>query len=101
MEKLSFNIGDAYFGGAHFLRTLGGVGSLATALLSNAIVIAGIILIFLIIISGIQMISSAGNPEKVGQARQIITTGILGFILIVAAYFIVKLVDSTLGIGMF
>lgn len=98
MDKLSFSIGDAFLGsGQHFFKGLTGVGSLVETLLANAIVLAGIVLIFLIIISGIQMISGSGDPQKVARARQILTAGIIGFILVVASYFIVRLLELSLG----
>lgn len=100
MEKIAFNLGDEFLGpGAHFLKQLTGVGTLASVLLSNAIMVAGIVLIFLIIFAGIQMISGSGDPQKMNQAKQVITAGILGFILVVAAFFIVRLVESSLGIS--
>ncbi len=100
MNKLAFSLGDAFLGpGTHYLKQLTGVGSLASVLLSNAIVIAGIVLIFLIVISGIKIISGSGDPQKVADARLIITSGIIGFILVVSAYFIVRLVESSLGIS--
>ena len=99
MDNLAFNIGDIFFGGpGHFLSRLTGVGELVSILLSNAIVIAGIVLLFLIVFAGIQMISGSGDPQKVAQARQVLTAGILGFILVVAAFFIVRLLESSLGI---
>lgn len=98
MEKIAFNIGDIFFGSDHFLKEITGVGSLVSILLSNAIVIAGIVLIFIIVIAGIQMISGSGDPQKTAHARQILTAGILGFVLVVAAYFIVRLVESSLGV---
>ena len=99
MEKISFNIGDSFFGpGAHFLKELTGVGSLASALLSNAIVVAGIVLIFLIVFAGIQMISGSGDAQKIDRAKQVLTAGVIGFILVVAAFFIVRLVERSLGV---
>lgn len=100
MEKLTFRIRDAFFVGDSdpFLSELTDIGSLVSILLNNAIVIAGIVLIFLIVIAGIQMISGSGDPQKMDRARQVLTAGILGFILVVAAYFIVRLVESSLGV---
>ena len=100
MEYIAFELGEAFFGTAgHFLSQLTDVGVLASILLSNAIVVAGIVLIFLFIFAGIQMISGSGNEQKMEQARAIMTAGVLGFILVVAAYFIVRLVESSLGIS--
>ena len=100
MEKIAFNIGESFFGpSGSFLTQLTGVGTLASVLLSNAIIIAGIVLIFLLIFAGIQIVSGSGDPQKIDQAKQIITAGIIGFILVVAAFFIVRLVESSLGLS--
>ncbi len=102
MKEIAFNIGDSFFKTpGHFLTKLTGIGTLASILFSNAIVIAGIVLIILFIIAGIQMISGSGEPQKIEQARNIITAGIIGFILVIAAYYIVKLVELSLGINLF
>jgi hypothetical protein len=100
MSNIAFNIGDVFLGdGDHYLKELTGAGSLMSTLLSNAIVIAGLVLIFIIIIAGIQMISGSGDPQKVARARQILTAGIIGFILIVAAFFIVRIIESSFGVS--
>jgi hypothetical protein len=98
MDKLTFDIGTAFFGtSGHFLSQLSDVGTLVSILLSNAIVIAGILLIFIIVFSGINMISGSGDEQRVEHARQVLTAGVIGFILVVAAYFIVRLLESSLG----
>lgn len=100
MEYLAFNLGDAFFGpDAHFLKQLSGVGTLASILLSNSIVVAGIVLVFIIIFAGMNMISASGDAQKVAQAQQLITAGVIGFIVVVSAFFIVRLVESSLGIN--
>lgn len=100
MNYLSFNLGDAFLGSSSFLRDVTDVGKLLSILLNNAITIAGIVLIFIFIIAGIQMISGSGDAQKAAQARQVITAGIIGFILVVAAFFIVRLLESSLGVNL-
>lgn len=100
MEKIAFNIGDTFFNTPnHFLSDLPGLGTLVSILFSNAIVIAGILLVFLIIFAGINMISGSGDAQRVDHAKQILTAGIIGFVVVVAAFFIVRLVESSLGIN--
>ena len=101
MERVAFSLGEAFFGpGDHYLKGAGGLGMLVSVLLSNAVVIAGIVLVFLIIFAGIQMITGSGEPEKLDRARQIITAGIIGFILIISGFFIVRFLESSLGIDL-
>jgi hypothetical protein len=100
MEKLiAFPIDVAFFGSdGHFLSELTDVGDLASILLNNAIAIAGIVLIFIVIIAGIQMISASGDPQKAARARQMLTAGIIGFVLVLAAYFIVRLIELSFDV---
>jgi len=51
--------------------------------------LAGIAAVIIIIVSGITMITSAGNSEAVGTARKRITGAVIGLIIIALAYLIV------------
>lgn len=65
------------------------------------ITFAGLILFVMLIAGGFQMLTSASNPEaaKAGQGR--ITTALIGFLIIFAAYWIVQIVEIVLGINIF
>ncbi len=100
-QILAFNIGDVFFGrngGGGFLTEITDLGKLVSIIASNAIIIAGIILLFLFVFAGFQMITGAGDAQKQQQATQIMTAGVIGFILVIAAYFIVRIIESSLGI---
>jgi len=56
-----------------------------------------VILLFVFISGGYDLLLSAGNPEKVKSARAKLTAGIIGFIVIVSAYFVVKLISQIFG----
>ena len=102
--NLAFNVGDVFFGrpgGGGFLTNITDLGRLVSIIASNAIIIAGIILLFLFVFAGIQMISGSGDPQKQQQAAQIMTAGVIGFILVVAAYFIVRIIEGSLGVRIF
>ena len=45
------------------------------------------------------MISSAGesDPQKSEQAKKTITSAVIGFVIVFASYWIVKLISSLLG----
>jgi hypothetical protein len=68
--------------------------------LSNAIVIAGVIMIFLLIFGGISIIMGAGqdNPETAARGKQAATTAVIGFILIFAAYWIIQIIEFMTGL---
>jgi hypothetical protein len=97
MEKIAVNIGDVFFGtGGHFLKETTGVGTLVSIILSNAIVIAGILLFFLFLFGGISMIIGAGqsSPEKAARGRQAVTAAVIGFIIIFGAYWIIQIIEK-------
>ena len=58
--------------------------------------LAGVLAVLYLIWYGIQYITSAGSPEKVKTARTGIINSIIGIIIIVVAYTIIKL---AVGIG--
>jgi hypothetical protein len=99
-EIAQTSISNSFFGTpGHFLTTLPGLGQLVSILLSNAIMIAGVVLIFLIIIAGFYMLSGSGDPQKIEQGRNIITAGVIGFIIVATAFLIVRFVERTFGIS--
>jgi uncharacterized membrane protein len=73
------------------------LGSLISALLPYLFVIAGLILFFVIIGAGFTMFASAGNPDKTKKAQQQLTSGLVGFFIIFAAYWIIQLLELIFG----
>lgn len=104
MKHLSaVDIGSSFFGsggtGAN-LRDLTNVADLVSLFLKSSLVIAGVILLFFIILGGIGMIAGAGkdDPKKMDEAKQTLTTGVTGFVIVIIAYWIVKLILTVLGV---
>lgn len=80
--------------------SLSNVGGLVTLFLHIVFVIAGLILLFYFILGGWGMISSAGknDPKQMEQAKQTLTSAIIGFVVVITAYWIVKLIGTILNI---
>jgi Zn-dependent protease with chaperone function len=94
------DLGEAFFGGAHPLQNMTGVAKFVGAGFSNALVVAGVVLIIIIIYSGISMLTAAGNAQMFERSRLVLTSGIIGFVIVVASWFIVNyVVYSTVGIS--
>ena len=68
-------------------------GGVINAFLPAVLGILGFITVIMIVISGIQFISSSGNPEAAGAARGRLTYAIIGFIIIVLSYAILQIVN--------
>lgn len=62
------------------------------SILKLAIGIGGGIAMLLIIFGGIQILTSAGNPEKVKAGKELITSAIAGLLLIVFSVFILRII---------
>lgn len=101
MNKLAFSIGDAFFKGSESdsFKYLGGVGSMTTLFLRIAFVVAGLIILFFIILGGIGLIGSAGesDPQKAEAAKKTITSAVIGFVVVFTSYWIVKLIGQLIG----
>lgn len=100
MNKIAqgVSIGETF--GSPFGQTTG-LGDLVSVIVSNALVIAGVILLFFFIFGGISMIAGAGrdNPEQAAKGKQAVTSALIGFIIVFAAYWIVRLIEIITGVS--
>ena len=67
-------------------------------LLNLAIRLAGIATFIMIILGGFKWLTSGGDPKAVESARNTITYAILGLVLIIIAWFILKFIADFTGI---
>ena len=58
--------------------------------------IAAISAVFFIIFAGIKFLSSGGDPVRVEGARKTLTYAVIGLVLVIMSFFIVKLVGNVL-----
>ena len=75
--------------------------SIFNILLSNILLIAGIILFLLVIAAGFQMIQagSSGDAHEMEKWRTMLLYGVIGFVIILLAGTIIKLVEVFTGIN--
>jgi hypothetical protein len=59
---------------------------------------ATLALLGIIIYAGFIKLTSAGNPDKEKQAMQTLTSGIVGFVLVLSASLVVGIIGAALGI---
>ena len=72
----------------------GFIGNLITTILPIILALGGFITVVFIIISGIQFITSSGDPEAAGRARGRLIYAIIGFIVIILSFAILQIVDT-------
>ena len=91
-----------FFQGHPDSKTLGGsLGRFASSLLPNILIVAGILLLFLIIYGGFQLIILGGqfnSPSQVSKSKSMVTYAFIGFLLVVSAYFILQIVSTVTGV---
>ena len=56
----------------------------------------GIIAVVIILLGGFKWMTSSGNEEKVGEAKQLIMQGIIGLVIILSAWAIARFVIDSL-----
>ena len=91
------NIG-ASFGST--LSTPNQIAPIVSNFMAGAISVAGVVLLFFLISGGIGIISGAGqnDPQKLAQGKKAATTALIGFILVMSAYWIVQLIQQITGL---
>lgn len=102
MTLAQIDIGTKFLNNSDFLTETTDVGKLISTIVSNAIVIAGVILLFLIVLGGIGIISGSGsnNPEKTEKGKKMLSSALIGFIIVFTAYWIVQLIGKLTGISL-
>src|SRR3989304_2516570 len=78
------------------------IGPLISVILPNVIIFAGVLLLLLIIYAGYQLITLGGqsnSPAQVAKSRSMITYALIGFLLVVSAYFILQIIGVATGVN--
>jgi len=77
----------------------GSIGEVISGIFEYAIPIAGIFMLGMIIVGGYHLMISAGNPEGIKEGQNKISLGILGFIVVFVSWFILRIIETILGIN--
>ena len=80
------------------VATLACLPSLITNIISAIFMFIGVVLLFLIIITGIKYIASSGNSKTLQTLQKEVTNLVIGFVIIICAFLIVKLVADITGV---
>ena len=79
------------------VATIQSLQTLFTNVLSVIVALAGVALFIMFVVSGFSFIFSGGDPKKLEQARGTLTNAIVGLVVIVAAYLILRLIGVFSG----
>lgn len=75
------------------------LGKVITKTLGFIMPVAGIVLLFVLISGGYDYMMSQGNADKIKSAQAKITSGIIGFILLIVSFLMVRLIAVIFGLG--
>lgn len=73
------------------------LSTLVNPIIANILIISGIVAFGTILLAGFTYISSAGDKTKTAQAGQMLTYGIIGLVVVVAAFIITRIMGAILG----
>jgi hypothetical protein len=65
-------------------------------IINIALAVAGLIAVLFLIIGGFRYITSAGNEETAEQAKKIIINAIIGVVVIILSFVIVRVISTAL-----
>lgn len=77
------------------------IGDIINLIIPYVFVIAGLILLFMLIMGGIGMMLSANNEQGLKKANGQITNALLGFLMLFISYWLVQIIEAVLGITIF
>lgn len=73
------------------------LGSLLSGLITLILVVAGLLFFFMLVIGGIQWMTSGGDKAATEAARGRITAALIGLVIVFAAWAIAKLIEGVFG----
>lgn len=72
-----------------------GLSATITKILNAVLGLVGVIALAVILYGGFRWMTAGGNEETVGEAKKIITAGVIGLIIVVMAWAVVSFVITT------
>lgn len=80
------------------VATIGSLESLFANLIRAVVVISGLALFIMLLVGGFTFLFSGGDQKKLEQARGTLTNAIIGLVVIVAAYLVLRTIGVFTGI---
>ena len=96
--KIDDNLTGGVRGVSGLTLNLANPANIINAFISIFFIIAGLVLFGMLIGGGFTIFLSTGNPEKIKQGTAMITNALVGFLIMFAAYWIIQLVEFSLGV---
>jgi len=84
-----------------FDTRFGTLGDIVSALLPYLILFAGLGFFAAMIYSGFNFMTSGGDPKKIESAKGCLMNSLVGFIVVLTSYFLIRILNYIFGLGMF
>lgn len=75
------------------------INDVVNIVLKFAYPMAGVVLLLVLIWGGYDFLMSQGDPEKVKSGRAKISAGVIGFVLLMLSYLLVRVIGFIFGVG--
>jgi len=85
--------------GDNKIATINCVFPLFQNIVTAALIFAGVVALIFIIIAGLRLILSGGDAKKIEQSRKTLTFSIIGLVLILLSFAIIRFVSTVTGVG--
>ena len=77
------------------------IGNFLTPMIANVFIISGLFAFFVIIFAGFKYITGAGDKNSMTMATNMLNYGILGLVVVGAAFLITNIIGTLLGFKFF
>ncbi len=67
-------------------------------IVNSLVILAGVVCVFLIMLSGYKFVMSEGDPEKVSSARKTFVYALVGFIFILLSFLFLNIIGEFTGV---
>ena len=77
------------------------LGDLVTLVVNLSLIISGVFFLFLFVMGGFKIISSAGSGDAKSTAsgKQAVTSALIGFTIIFVSYWIIRIIEVITGVN--
>ena len=81
-------------------QKFGTLASILNVIVPNLFILAGVILFILLIGGGLMVVIGAGggDPNQAGKGQKAITYALVGFLIIFASYWLIKIIEKVTGV---
>lgn len=79
-------------------KVFGTPASLFNTLIPVIFTVAGVILFFLLLFGGFSIIMAHGEPKELEKGSKVLTGALIGFLLIIASYWIMQIIQIVTGV---